>query len=76
MPSAITSAIKKYVTLKLSLSECAYELKCKKVMNIKYKVHRSIDTRLIENLVLKLDISESIFYLREYGYLVENYHIF
>jgi len=33
-PLAITSAVKEYATLKLGLSECAYELKRKEVANI------------------------------------------
>ena len=74
-PPAITSAVKEYATLKLGLGECAYELKHKEVMNIKYKVRGPMDTCLIGNPVLKLDISESVSYLREHGYLVENYHI-
>jgi hypothetical protein len=74
-PPAITSAVKEYATLKLGLGECAYELKRKEVANIKYKVRGSMDTCLIGNPVLKLDISESVSYLREHGYLVENYHI-
>jgi len=61
--------------LKLGLGECAHELKRKEVANIKYKVRGPMDTHLIRNLVLKLDISESVSYLREHGYLIENYHI-
>ncbi len=61
--------------MKLGLSECAHELKRKEVTNIKYKVCGPIDTYLIGNLVLKLDISEFVSYLRKHGYLVENYHV-
>ncbi len=74
-PPVITSAVKEYATLKLGLGECAHELKCKEVANIKYKVRGPMDTHLIGNPVLKLDISKSVSYLREHGYLVENYHV-
>ncbi len=43
--------------------------------NIKYKVCGPMNTHFIRNLILKLDISESVSYLRKHRYLVENYHI-
>jgi hypothetical protein len=75
-PPAITSAIKEYATLELDLSECACELKRKEVTNIKYKIRGSAETRLIGNSNLKSDISDSVSYLTEQGYLVENYRVF
>jgi MULE transposase domain len=74
-PPAITSAIKEYATLELGLGECARELKRKEVINIKYKVRGPTETCLIGNSNLKLDISESVSYLKEQGYLVETYHV-
>ncbi|CAB4397821.1 unnamed protein product [Rhizophagus irregularis] len=74
-PPAITSAVKEYTTLELNLGECARELKRKEVTNIKYKVRGPMETHLIGNLNLKLDISESISYLKEQGYFVKNYRI-
>ncbi|GBB88725.1 hypothetical protein RclHR1_01530013 [Rhizophagus clarus] len=64
-PSAITSAIKKYVTLELGLGECMCKLRRKEVANIKYKVRGPTETHLIGNVDLRLDISESIFFLTE-----------
>ena len=72
-PPAITSAVKEYATLELGLGECVRELKCKEVTNIKYKIRRPMETHLIGNSNLKLDISESVSYLTEQGYFVENY---
>ena len=74
-PPAITSAIKKYATLELGLGKCARELKRKEVTNIKYKVRGPMETCLIGNSNLKLDISESVSYLKEQGYLIETYHV-
>ena len=74
-PPAITSAVKEYATLELSLGECARELKRKEVVNIKYKVRGPAETHLIGNPNLKLDISESVSYLTEQGYFVKNYHV-
>ncbi|PKY55726.1 hypothetical protein RhiirA4_505149 [Rhizophagus irregularis] len=74
-PPAITSAVKEYATLELGLGECARELKRKEVANIKYKIREPTETHLIGNKDLRLDISESISYLTEQGYLVESYCI-
>src|ERR1700722_17224809 len=46
-PPAITSAVKEYETLELSLGECARELNCKEVANIKYKVRGPTETYLM-----------------------------
>jgi len=56
-PPAITSAVKKYATLKLGLGECVRELKRKEVTNIKYKIRGPMETHLIGNSNLKSDIS-------------------
>ncbi|PKY48699.1 hypothetical protein RhiirA4_464361 [Rhizophagus irregularis] len=72
-PPAITSAVKEYATLELGLGECARELKRKEVANIKYKIREPTETHLIGNKDLRLDISESISYLTEQGYLIESY---
>ncbi len=75
-PPAITSAIKEYATLKLGLGECVRELKRQEVTNIKYKVRGPAETHLVGNMDLKLDISESVTYLTEQEYLVENFRVF
>jgi hypothetical protein len=64
LPPAITATIKEYATIKLGLSASAQELKCKKVTNIKYKVRGPIEVHLISNSDLKLDISQSVSYLK------------
>ncbi|RGB22033.1 hypothetical protein C1646_776772 [Rhizophagus diaphanus] len=74
-PPAIISAIKEYAMSKLDLGECARELKRKEVLNIKYKVRGPTESDLLGNLDLKLDISESVSYLTEQGYLVKTYHV-
>jgi hypothetical protein len=61
------------VTLELGLGECVHELKCKKVVNIKYKICGPTETHLIGNTDLRSDISESISYLTEQRYFVESY---
>src|SRR5438034_1023632 len=60
LPLAITSAVKEYATLELNLGEYARELKRKEVTNIKYKVCGPMETHLVENLNLKINILESI----------------
>ena len=72
-PPAITSAVKEYAAL--SFGECARELKRKEVANIKYKIRGPMETHLIGNSILKLDILESVSYLTEHGYFVENYRV-
>ncbi|RHZ67797.1 hypothetical protein Glove_299g115 [Diversispora epigaea] len=74
-PPAITAAVKEYATVKLDLGECVCELKCKEVTNIKYKVRGLMEVHLIGNSNLKLDILESISYLMEQRYQVENYRV-
>ncbi|CAB5186666.1 unnamed protein product [Rhizophagus irregularis] len=74
-PPAITSAVKEYATLELDLGECARELKRKEVTNIKYKIRRPTETRFIGNSNLKSDILESVSFLTEQGYLVENFRV-
>ncbi|EXX71680.1 hypothetical protein RirG_076300 [Rhizophagus irregularis DAOM 197198w] len=75
-PPAITSAVKEYVTLELDLGECVRELKRKEVTNIKYKICGLTETRFIGNSNLKSDILESVSFLTEQGYLVENFRVF
>ncbi|POG67678.1 hypothetical protein GLOIN_2v1481403 [Rhizophagus irregularis DAOM 181602=DAOM 197198] len=75
-PPAITSAVKEYVTLELDLGEYARELKRKEVMNIKYKIRGPTETRFIGNSNLKSDILESVSFLTEQGYLVENFSVY
>ncbi|RGB34727.1 hypothetical protein C1646_760162 [Rhizophagus diaphanus] len=74
-PLAITSAIKEYATSKLGLGKYARELKRKEMSNIKYKVREPTESDLLGNSDLKLDISESVSYLTEQGYLVKTYRI-
>ncbi|CAB5211510.1 unnamed protein product [Rhizophagus irregularis] len=71
LPLAITVAIKEYVTIELDLGASAQELKCKEVTNIKYKVRGPMKVHLVGNSNLKLDISQSVLYLKEQGYQVE-----
>ena len=49
--------------------------KRKEVTNIKYKIRGPTETHFIGNSNLKSDISESVSYLIEQGYLVENYRV-
>ncbi|CAG8757148.1 7093_t:CDS:2, partial [Rhizophagus irregularis] len=75
LPLAITAAIKEYVTIELDLGASAQELKCKEVTNIKYKVRGPMKVHLVGNSNLKLDISQSVLYLKEQGYQVEIYSV-
>ncbi|CAG8667206.1 30164_t:CDS:2, partial [Gigaspora margarita] len=67
-PPAITVAIKEYATIELGLGSSAHELKQKEVANIKYKVHRLVESHLVGNSSLKIDFSNSVSYLIEQGY--------
>ncbi|RIA86396.1 hypothetical protein C1645_829364 [Glomus cerebriforme] len=71
---AITVAVKEYAT-ELGLGTSVNELKHKEVTNIKYKVCGPMELHLSCNSDLKLDISESISFLIEKGYHVENHHV-
>ncbi|GBC09883.1 hypothetical protein RclHR1_00920001 [Rhizophagus clarus] len=71
-PPAITSAIKEYAS-KLGLGASVSELKRKEVANIKYKVRGPMEAHLTCNSGLRSDISESVSFLIEKGYQVENY---
>ncbi|GBB94275.1 hypothetical protein RclHR1_23220001 [Rhizophagus clarus] len=72
---AITAAVKEYATIKLDLGANMQELKRKEVTNIKYKVRELMEVYLIGNSDLKLDILQSVSYLKEQGYQVETYRI-
>ncbi|CAB4488030.1 unnamed protein product [Rhizophagus irregularis] len=72
LPPAITATIKEYTTIELGLDASA---QCKEVTNIKYKVRGPIEVHLVGNSDLKLDISQSVLYLKEQGYQVEIYHV-
>ncbi|GES97801.1 hypothetical protein GLOIN_2v1777773 [Rhizophagus clarus] len=74
-PPAITSAIKEYAS-KLGLGASVSELKRKEVANIKYKVRGPMEAHLTCNSGLRSDISESVSFLIEKGYQVENYCVF
>ncbi len=74
-PPVITAAIKEYATTKLDLGTSVQELSRKEVTNIKYKVCGPMEAHLIGDSDLKTDISQSIFYLIEKGYRVEDYSI-
>jgi hypothetical protein len=50
-------------------------LKRKEVTNIKYKVRGPIEVHLIGNSDLKLDISQSVLYLKDQRYQVETYRV-
>ncbi|CAB5200016.1 unnamed protein product [Rhizophagus irregularis] len=73
LPLAITAAVKEYATIELGLGASAQELKRKEVTNIKYKVRGPMEVHLVGNSDLKLDISQSVSYLKEQGYQVEIY---
>jgi hypothetical protein len=75
LPSAITAAVKEYATIELGLGASAQELKRKEVINIKYKVREPIEVHLVGNSDLKLDISQSVSYLKDQGYQIETYRI-
>ncbi|RGB33659.1 hypothetical protein C1646_761498 [Rhizophagus diaphanus] len=74
-PPAITATVKEYAIIELDLGASAQELKRKKVTNIKYKVCGPMEVHFIDNSDLKLDISQSVSYLKEQGYQVEIYHV-
>ncbi|CAB4421298.1 unnamed protein product [Rhizophagus irregularis] len=74
-PPEIVNAVKEYATEKLDLGESVKELRQKKVTNIKYKVRGALDAHLVGNSDLKLDIQDSIFFLKNQEYLVEYYEI-
>ncbi len=61
--SVITIAIKKYIIIELNLDLNIYDLRWKKIANIKYKIHRLMKIYLIGNYNLKKDIIETISYL-------------
>ncbi|CAG8701298.1 4114_t:CDS:1, partial [Scutellospora calospora] len=61
---AIIAAIKEYAITKLDLTASVHNLNHKEVTNIKYKVCEPIEAHLIRNLNLKLDISETMSYLK------------
>ncbi|EXX56976.1 hypothetical protein RirG_211430 [Rhizophagus irregularis DAOM 197198w] len=75
LPPAITAAVKEYATIELGLGASAQELKHKEVTNIKYKVRGPMEVHLVGNSDLKLDISQSVSYLKEQGYQVEIYRV-
>ncbi|GET57146.1 hypothetical protein GLOIN_2v1487159 [Rhizophagus irregularis DAOM 181602=DAOM 197198] len=75
LPLAITAAVKEYATIELGLGASAQELKRKEVTNIKYKVRGPMEVHLVGNSDLKLDISQSVSYLKEQGYQVEIYRV-
>lgn len=58
----MTAAIKEYATIELIFSANAQKLKCKEVINIKYKVHKPMKVHLIGNFDLKINISHSIIF--------------
>ena len=73
-PPAITSAIKEYATTELGLGVSVQELKRKEVTNIQYKVRGLTNSHLIGS-DLRTDISQSVSYLIEKGYHVENFNV-
>jgi hypothetical protein len=75
LPSAITAAVKEYATIELDLGASAQELKHKEVTNIKYKVCGPMEVHLVGNSDLKLDISQSVSYLKDQRYQVETYRV-
>ena len=75
LPLVITSAIKEYATNELGLSASVQELKWKEVANIQYKIHELTESHLIGTSDLRSDILQSVFYLIEKGYHVENFNV-
>jgi hypothetical protein len=75
LPPAITAAVKEYAMIELGLGASAQELKRKEVTNIKYKVRGPMKVHLVGNSDLKLDISQSVSYLKDQGYQVETYRV-
>ncbi|CAG8853906.1 35324_t:CDS:2, partial [Gigaspora margarita] len=74
-PPAITVAVKEYATIELGLGSSARELKRKEVTNIKHKVRRTAESHLVGNSSLKIDFSNSVSYLIEQRYQVEDYRV-
>jgi hypothetical protein len=75
LPLAITAAVKEYATIELGLGASAQELKHKEVINIKYKVRGPMEVHLVGNSDLKLDILQSVSYLKDQGYQVKTYRV-
>ncbi|RHZ83373.1 hypothetical protein Glove_95g75 [Diversispora epigaea] len=73
-PPAITVAVKEYAT-KLGLGKSVSELSRKEVTNVKYKIRGPLKVHLLCNSDLKSDILNSMAFLVEKGYHVENYYI-
>ncbi|CAG8671730.1 5744_t:CDS:2, partial [Ambispora gerdemannii] len=61
-------AVKEYGTNELGLGTSAQNIKRKEVANIQYKVRGPMETHLIGNSNIELDISEATLYLRNQGY--------
>ncbi|RHZ76840.1 hypothetical protein Glove_188g37 [Diversispora epigaea] len=74
-PVAIVKAVKEYANNELDLGESVKDLKCKKVANIKYKLHGPLETHLVGNIELESDILETISYLKNQEYYCERYYI-
>ncbi|CAG8791624.1 4529_t:CDS:2 [Cetraspora pellucida] len=74
-PPEITSAVKEYVTETLDLRKSVKESKCKEVSNIKLKVHSALNTHLIGNLKLELDICEMVSFFEKQEYKVQHFKI-
>ncbi len=74
-PSAIVSAVKEFTTEKLDLNSSIKELKHRKVTNIKNKVREIQNIQFEGKANLKLDIEETIFFLKNKEYFVELYQI-
>ncbi|RHZ62891.1 hypothetical protein Glove_334g17 [Diversispora epigaea] len=69
---AILNAVKEYVAERMDMDACVKELRCKEIINIKYKVHGALDVHLIGNTNHKLNIQESLLFLENQKYLVEH----
>ena len=74
-PPEILNAVKEYATDNLNLGESVKELRQMEVMNIKYKVCRSLDAHFIGNPKWGSDIQNAISFLKEQEYLVEFYEV-
>ncbi|CAG8609686.1 23302_t:CDS:2 [Gigaspora margarita] len=63
-PATITSTIKEYAKKELSLGNSIKYLKQKEVANIKYRIQGPMNTYLVDNKKLEIDITKTLSYLR------------
>ncbi|CAG8693104.1 1624_t:CDS:2, partial [Cetraspora pellucida] len=71
----IINAIKELITKELGLDTNVKELQYIEVTNIKYKVHGSLKTYLIDNSKFELNLSDIISFFKQQGYYVKHFKL-